>query len=366
MEPLINVDPFKKVGKSVVISTLLRKYPLAFILFFIVQISIPIVILFILLFLVSLSSTNEDRTEVPQDAVSSGFPAYAKSFIPIYQAAGKKYGVPWNILAAIHKIETDFGRNLSVSSVGAKGHTQFMDKTWLGWGYPGGTRLGDLPDYIDITDPTKIAKYGGYGVDGNGDGKADPYHPTDAIFATAKYLVDNHQLGADWFARKGAVWQYNHDYEHYVVKVKQYAREFVVPTEVASTDSFLFPISGGKVTSLFGSRFHPIRRSWRHHDGIDIAKGKGSPILAIDHGKVVESRKSSGYGWKIVIEHENNLQTTYAHMYPKDVYVQVGQVVQKGQTIALVGSNGWSTGPHLHFEVEKNGQLIDPMVLFKK
>lgn len=74
---------------------------------------------------------------------SQGFPKVAEPFLPIYQAAGKKYGVPWNLLAAIHKVETDFGQNLSVSHVGAKGHMQFMDKTWVGWNYPGGTKLGD-------------------------------------------------------------------------------------------------------------------------------------------------------------------------------------------------------------------------------
>jgi murein DD-endopeptidase MepM/ murein hydrolase activator NlpD len=301
--------------------------------------------------------------------VAAGFPAYAQKYLAIYQSAGKKYGVPWEILAAIHKVETDFGRDLSVSSVGATGHTQFMDKTWVGWGYPGGTALGDLPDSVDITNPKLIAKYGGMGVDANGDGKANPYDPVDAIHATAKYLAANHSPGEDWFAPKGPVWAYNHDYQHYVLKVKAYAEQFatqVANTAIAASGQFLFPVSGGQITSTFGRRFHPIKKVYRTHEGIDIGKGLGTPIMAADNGTVVESRASSGYGSKVVIDHGNGLQTLYAHMYQKDVKVRVGQSVKKGQVIALMGSNGWSTGPHLHFEVHKSGRPVDPVAFLKR
>jgi hypothetical protein len=297
---------------------------------------------------------------------AQGFPQAARKYLPIYLDAGRKYGVPWPILAAIHKVETDFGRNLSVSPVGARGHTQFMDKTWLGWSYPGGTKLGDLPDTVDLTDPKLIAKYGGYGVDANGDGKADPYDPVDAIHATAKYLAANHRPGEDWFARRGAVWQYNHDYEGYVLKVKAYAAAFARPVlagNVQGSGRFLWPVPGGKLTSEFGFRPHPITGVLRQHEGVDIARELGAPILASDAGVVVESRAAQGYGWMIVIDHGNGYQTLYAHMQPGDVLVRVGQKVAKGELIARVGQNGWATGPHLHFEVRQNGQLIDPMLV---
>ncbi|SHF34872.1 Peptidase family M23 [Seinonella peptonophila] len=366
MEPLIK-DRVKKVSKTkrLIKWILIWKYPLLFLTLFLVPIMIPIGFLFVLFILSSVSSAPNHQEQVVQGAVSSHFPSVAASYLPIYQTAGKKYRVPWNILAAIHKVETNFGQNLSVSTAGAKGQTQFMEKTWLGWRYPGGNRLGNLPDYINITDPKQIAKYGGYGVDANGDGKAEPSDPMDAIYATAKYLSANHRSGEDWFSQKGAVWQYNHDYSRYVLKVKKYAEEFIDP-KITSTDSFLFPVQGGQITSQFGSRRHPIQKIVRQHDGVDIAKERGTPILAAEQGEVVESRPSSGYGWKIVVQHVNGFKTTYAHMYPQDVKVKVGQVVQKGEIIALVGSNGWSTGPHLHFEAEKDGQLIDPMYLFKK
>lgn len=302
---------------------------------------------------------------------SRAFPKVAEPYLPIYQAAGQKYGVPWNLLAAIHKVETDFGRNLSVSPVGAKGHMQFMDKTWVGWRYPGGTKLGDLPDSVDITDPKLIQKYGGFGVDANGDGKADPYDPVDAIHAAAKYLAANHRPGTDWYSRKGAVWYYNHDYENYVLKVKEYAEMFATPiadvpaSDVASGE-FLWPLQGGKITSPFGERIHPIHKTRRFHDGIDIAMPLGSPILASDGGMVIESRAAGGYGWKITIDHGNGYQTVYAHMYPKDVKVTEGQIVSKGQVIALVGNNGWSTGPHLHFEMKRNQRVIDPLSIFNE
>ncbi|MFP3471814.1 lytic murein transglycosylase, partial [Micrococcus sp. SIMBA_144] len=87
-------------------------------------------------------------------------------------------------------------------------HTQFMPLTWLGWNYPGGDRLGNasIPDSI-LHDPAMIKKYGGYGVDANGDGKADPYDLEDAIFSTANYLSAN---GASKGDIEGAVYAYNH------------------------------------------------------------------------------------------------------------------------------------------------------------
>jgi murein DD-endopeptidase MepM/ murein hydrolase activator NlpD len=293
--------------------------------------------------------------------VSSTFPQAARKYLPLYQAAGKKYGVPWHILAAIHRVETDFGRNVSVSSVGAVGQTQFMDKTWLGWSYPGGTRYGDLPDTIDITDVNLIQKYGGYGVDANGDGKADPYDPADAIYATAKLLAANHRPDEDWFARTGAVWQYNHDYEHYVLLVKKYADAWAVPLLPTALKPLLWPVPGGKLTSSFGLRLHPLRKVYQQHEGIDIGKELHAPIVASEAGTVVASRKADGYGWIIVIDHQNQLRTLYAHMEASDVKVHVGQTVAKGQIIALMGQNGWSTGPHLHFEVYRAGKVIDPL-----
>jgi murein DD-endopeptidase MepM/ murein hydrolase activator NlpD len=323
-----------------------------------------------ILFFLSLFMGREEDTSISTESeVSSAFPQEARKYLSLYQEAGRKYGVPWEILAAIHKVETDFGRDLSVSSVGASGHTQFMDKTWVGWSYPGGTRLGDLPDSVDITNPKLITKYGGMGVDANGDGKANPYDPVDAIHATAKYLAANHSKGEDWFAPNGPVYDYNHDYQNYVLKVKRYAEQFVVATTANTSipgDGFLFPVVGGKITSPYGMRVNPVTGVHRMHEGVDIGKGRGVPIMAADDGVVVENRAASGYGWMIVIQHANGLRTLYAHMYKEDVKVRVGNQVSRGHVIALMGSNGRSTGPHLHFEIHRNGAPIDPMPFIKR
>lgn len=135
-------------------------------------------------------------------------------YIPIYQRAGEIYKVPWTVLAAVHRIETTFSTDpRMVSSVGAIGHMQFMPRTWIGWSYPG-TRLGDadIPDDV-LTDPAQIAKYGGYGTDANGDGKADPWDVEDAIYSAAKYLAAN---GGSPFDIQKALYAYNKSHEYFL------------------------------------------------------------------------------------------------------------------------------------------------------
>lgn len=320
----------------------------------------------ILFFLTLFIPKDEAPDEMIQGQVASGFPQEGRKFLPIYMEAAKKYNVPWQILAAIHKVETDFDRDVRTSYAGAIGSTQWMPASWVGWSYPH-DRLGRITIPIDITDPKVIAKGGGYGVDANGDGRANPYDPVDAINATAKFLAANHKKGEDWFAPKGPVWQYNHDYTHYVLKVKEYADQFVIATSAPTSGSgFLFPVPGGRITSPFGMRYHPIKHAYRMHEGVDIGKGFGAPIFAAADGVVVEDRAASGYGWIVVIQHPNGLKTLYGHMYPKDVKVHVGDHVTRGQVIALMGSNGISTGAHVHFEVRRNDTPIDPMPFIKQ
>ncbi|MBA4495335.1 peptidoglycan DD-metalloendopeptidase family protein [Paenactinomyces guangxiensis] len=128
---------------------------------------------------------------------------------------------------------------------------------------------------------------------------------------------------------------------------------------------FNWPVDGGTVTSPFGRRYHPIKKTYRTHEGIDIGAALGTPIKAAASGEVIESRPSNGYGYIIVIYHGDGLSTLYAHMYAQTVKVKKGQTVAPGQVIAAVGSNGQSTGPHLHFEVQKNSTPVDPMPYFR-
>ena len=112
------------------------------------------------------------------------------------------------------------------------------------------------------------------------------------------------------------------------------------------------PTRGGYITSNFGTRWG------RNHNGLDIAHNTGDPIYAAFDGVVRECHYENGYGNKILIEHENNIETIYGHLSKFEI--NVGDDVKKGDLIGRVGSTGRSTGPHLHFEVRLNGTPVDP------
>ena len=126
-----------------------------------------------------------------------------------------------------------------------------------------------------------------------------------------------------------------------------------------ATGSFQWPIYG-KITSGYGNRY--IFGSTSFHSGIDINGYYGQPIAAADGGKVVYAGTGTGsywsYGNYVVIDHENGLQTIYAHC--SSLVVRAGERVYKGQTIAKVGSTGRSTGNHCHFQVKVNGTTVSP------
>lgn len=139
-------------------------------------------------------------------------------YIPLYEEAAEKYSIPWQLLAAVHRVETSFSnQNPMVSVSGAVGHFQFMPRTWVGWNYPG-TELGNITDGLNITDVQLIKQYGGYGVDASGDGKADPFNLEDSAHTAAKYLAD---FGASTNDIKSALFAYNQSNE-YVDKVFNY------------------------------------------------------------------------------------------------------------------------------------------------
>ncbi len=116
------------------------------------------------------------------------------------------------------------------------------------------------------------------------------------------------------------------------------------------------------ITSPFGTRWHPIQQRNKTHTGIDIGAGHGASILAAEAGTVLRADWNSGYGNYVVIDHGGGVQTLYGHC--SALLVKSGQTVSRGQQIALVGSTGVSTGPHLHFEVLINGAYTDPMAYF--
>lgn len=119
----------------------------------------------------------------------------------------------------------------------------------------------------------------------------------------------------------------------------------------------------GKITSSFGLRIDPIDGKLRHHNGIDIAVPEGTAIKPVLSGKVIYSGYSNGYGNCVIVDHDNGIQTIYAHNSKN--LVKVGDIVTSDTVIALSGSTGRTTGPHLHFEVRKDGKPINPITMLK-
>jgi murein DD-endopeptidase MepM/ murein hydrolase activator NlpD len=118
------------------------------------------------------------------------------------------------------------------------------------------------------------------------------------------------------------------------------------------------PIENGYMSSSYGYRVDPFNGKTEFHSGIDFAANIGTPITAVAAGVVTLSAEGQGYGNMVEINHGGNFETRYAHN--KINLVKFGDVVRKGQIIALVGSTGRSTAPHIHFEVYKNGRVVDP------
>ncbi|WP_414714962.1 murein hydrolase activator EnvC family protein [Sporomusa sp.] len=122
--------------------------------------------------------------------------------------------------------------------------------------------------------------------------------------------------------------------------------------------ALIWPASG-PITSPFGWRVHPIFGTQRYHSGIDIGADYGDSILAADSGTVIFSGWMGGYGKAVIIDHGGGISTLYAHN--SELLVEEGYRVQKGQLISRCGTTGYSTGPHLHFEVRENGTPVSPM-----
>lgn len=114
----------------------------------------------------------------------------------------------------------------------------------------------------------------------------------------------------------------------------------------------------GIISSNYGMRIHPTTKKNAQHNGIDIAADSGDPILAAASGIVTSSGYMSGYGYAVIIDHQNGFKTLYGHA--SKLLVDKGEKVKKGQVIAKVGSTGRSTGPHLHFELQVNNKAVDP------
>jgi murein DD-endopeptidase MepM/ murein hydrolase activator NlpD len=118
------------------------------------------------------------------------------------------------------------------------------------------------------------------------------------------------------------------------------------------------PVKKGWLSSRFGERIDPITGKLAWHNGVDFAGKEGAEVVTVAAGVVVYAAHRSGYGKMVEVNHGGGFSTRYGHH--KEIKVKVGDIVKKGQVIALMGNTGRSTGPHVHFEVFKNGRVVDP------
>ncbi|MEE3095102.1 MAG: peptidoglycan DD-metalloendopeptidase family protein, partial [Pseudomonadota bacterium] len=120
------------------------------------------------------------------------------------------------------------------------------------------------------------------------------------------------------------------------------------------------PIDGARISSSYGMRRHPILGYNKMHKGLDFAARRGTPIFAAGNGLVEYAGRNGGYGKYVRIRHNSTFKTAYAHMHRYGKGIRKGRRVKQGQIIGYVGSTGRSTGPHLHYEVHKNGRQVNP------
>ena len=244
--------------------------------------------------------------------------------LPIYQAAGIQYDVPWQVLAAINEIETDYGRNLSVSTAGAVGWMQFLPSTWKRWG-----------------------------LDANGDGIADPYNPADAVFSAARYL---HAAGAST-SIPNAIFAYNHAW-WYVQSVMLRAQliggmpksfigsltdlvegHFPVAAAAKYADDAVLKLAKTRVRK--GNAAVTVQ-SDPNSQGTAIYAKQGSPVIAVNDGKVVKIDQSARLGRYLELQDAAGNIYTYANLgsvpalYPVPKPVKVSAASAK----TLLGPGG--------------------------
>ncbi len=267
-----------------------------------------------------------DPIAIPDAVIDEfGIPPF---LLPIYQAAGLRYGVPWEILAAINEIETAYGRNLAVSSAGALGWMQFMPSTWEA-----------------------------YGVDANDDGRRDPFDPADAIFAAARYL-DAAGAGTDL---PKAIYAYNHA-DWYVESVLARARAIAqLPSGLVDSLAGLargrFPV-GGEAT--YAQDRGEARKS------VEIFSRAGARAIAVNDGRVVRAGYSARLGRYLQFRDVYGNRYTYGRLRRHAGLRERpdrGDRVDAGTTLGRLARRSEAPRPHLLFRIRPAGAgapRIDP------
>jgi murein DD-endopeptidase MepM/ murein hydrolase activator NlpD len=276
------------------------------------------------------SSPTLDQAEVPTllaglspallGGSEAGPPAY---LIPIYKEAGHRYHVPWRVIAAINGIESDYGRNLAVSSAGALGWMQFMPDTWRQWA-----------------------------VDADGDGHVNPYSPLDAIFTAARYLK------ASGASRDlpAAIFAYNH--------ADWYVTEVLLRAHMIGNVASFARVGKGYSLPLDAQYMHPFGRT---DDGVDFeAAPDGALVYSITPGIVsAVASDPAGFGPDYPVIEATSGPLAGQHIYYGHVaaaLVQPGQSVHAGQPIAIIGHTGDAVSlGHGHIEIGFSDAGGDPL-----
>ena len=177
-------------------------------------------------------------------------------------------------------------------------------------------------------------------------------------FASDKKVDNGHILAVSFDALRGNVQMYRY------VKPNGHSGYYDANGNGAIKSLKRTPINNAKITSKFsGARKHPVLGFTRAHKGVDFRAPTGTPIPAAGSGRVIARSYNRGHGNFVKIRHNGTFETLYAHMSKFAKGVNVGTVVRQGQIIGYAGSTGVSTGPHLHYEVIKNGVHVNPMTV---
>jgi murein DD-endopeptidase MepM/ murein hydrolase activator NlpD len=176
------------------------------------------------------------------------------------------------------------------------------------------------------------------------DGEAITWAPGNGRLLAAEFVNRNQTHSAVWFQAPGTKGAY-----------------FGLDGQSKQRSFLASPLEFSRVTSGFAMRVHPIFNTWKQHNGVDYAAPTGTPVRTVGEGVVEFSGWQNGYGNVVHVKHDADRTTVYAHLSRVDV--AKGDRVEQGAVIGAVGSTGWATGPHLHFEVKIDGLQQDPLVV---
>lgn len=171
-------------------------------------------------------------------------------------------------------------------------------------------------------------------------------------------ILENHTNALSDYNLGDNVAAIQHELPELVKDFEQTVNAIVEYEEKLRTVPTYFPAEEGRISSHFGTRSDPFTNETRHHSGTDIAAPLETPVYASADGTVIQASRDGGYGNVIIIDHGETYETLYAHL--NSFEAEVGDEVEKGDHIAGMGTTGRSTGVHLHYEVRRNGELVDP------